>query len=63
MDYEGHRNESRPATKNQAPGGLFDRLISTRTGASAALILLALMLAMVVVFKVATVAMVAPLLN
>ena len=63
MGYEDRRNETGPARGNQAPGGLFDRLLSTRAGASAALILLALMLALVVVFKIATVAMVAPLLN
>ena len=63
MGYEDRRNETGPVRENRAPGGLFDRLLSTRAGASAALILLALMLALVVVFKVATVAMVAPLLN
>jgi len=63
MRHEDHGNDARPATENRTPGGLVDRLLGTRTGASAALILLALMLALVVVFKVATVAMVTPLLN
>jgi len=63
MGYEDRRNQTGPASENQARGGPLNRLIGTRAGASAALILLALMLAMVVVFKVATLAMVAPLLN